>query len=271
MSPIMFKIGNIGIRWYSVLILIAFIIGYILVITRARKKGISGVYVSDISLYLIIFCIIGARLYYCLFNMDYYKDNLVEILMIWRGGLAIHGGIIAGIIVLTIYTKKYQIGFFRMTDIIAPALALGQAIGRWGNFFNSEAHGIETTYAALKGYHIPEFIIKGMKIDGVYYHPTFFYESLLCLIGFFIALFLRRRKNIKLTNITSFYLIWYGTVRILIEILRTDSLMIGNFKMAIIVSILMIIIGIILFIISLTKSKFENKYNDIENVKNINF
>ena len=108
MSPIMFKIGSIGIRWYSVLILVAFIIGYFLVLTRARKRGISGVYVSDICLYLVIFCIIGARLYYCLFNLDYYKNDLLEILKIWHGGLAIHGGIIAGIIVLIIYTKKYQ-------------------------------------------------------------------------------------------------------------------------------------------------------------------
>ena len=130
MSPIMFKIGSIGIRWYSVLILISFVIGYILVITRARKQTISGVYITDLCLYLVIFCIIGARLYYCLFNMDYYKNNMLEILMVWKGGLAIHGGIIAGIIVLLLYTRKFNIGFFRMTDIIAPALALGQAIGR---------------------------------------------------------------------------------------------------------------------------------------------
>lgn len=257
MSPIMFKIGNIGIRWYSVLILIAFIIGYILVITRARKKGISGVYVSDISLYLIIFCIIGARLYYCLFNMNYYKDNLVEILMIWRGGLAIHGGIIAGIIVLTIYTKKYQIGFFRMIDIIAPALALGQAIGRWGNFFNQEAYGPATTLAELKKLHIPKFVIDGMKIDGIYHHPTFLYESLACLLIFIIIMIVRNSKHVRDGQITGLYFIIYGTARYFIEGLRQDSLMLGTYRAAQVVSLVMIACGILLIIVPLFRRRYD--------------
>lgn len=257
MNPIMFKIGSIGIRWYSVLILVSFIIGYFLVLTRARKKGISGVYITDISLYLIIFCIIGARLYYCLLNMDYYKNNLLEILKIWNGGLAIHGGIIAGIIVLAIYTKKFQIGFFRMTDIIAPALALGQAIGRWGNFFNQEAFGPATTLSELKKLHIPQFIIDGMKIDGVYHHPTFLYESLVCLLIFIIIMIVRNSQHVKDGQITGLYFIIYGISRYFIEALRQDSLYFGTYKAAQVISLIMIAFGVVLMILPFFRRNYD--------------
>ena len=257
MNPIMFKIGSIGIRWYSVLILISFIIGYLLVLMRARKRGISGVYVSDISLYLIIFCIIGARLYYCLFNMDYYRNNMLEILMIWKGGLAIHGGIIAGIIVLFLYTKKFNIGFFRMTDIIAPALALGQAIGRWGNFFNQEAYGPATTIAELKRLHVPKFVIDGMYINGTYHHPTFLYESLACLLIFIIIMIIRNSKHMRDGQVTGIYFIVYGVARYFIEGLRQDSLMLGSYRAAQVVSLLMVAVGILLIIVPLFRRKYD--------------
>ena len=257
MSPIMFKIGSIGIRWYSVLILISFVIGYILVITRARKQTISGVYITDLCLYLVIFCIIGARLYYCLFNMDYYKNNMLEILMVWKGGLAIHGGIIAGIIVLLLYTRKFNIGFFRMTDIIAPALALGQAIGRWGNFFNQEAYGPATTIAELQRLHVPKFVIDGMYIDGTYHHPTFLYESLACLLIFIIIMIIRNSKHIKDGQVTGIYFIIYGVARYFIESLRQDSLYLGTYRVAQLVSITMIAVGIVLIIVPLFRRKYD--------------
>ena len=257
MSPIMFKIGSIGIRWYSVLILISFVIGYILVITRARKQTISGVYITDLCLYLVIFCIIGARLYYCLFNMDYYKNNMLEILMVWKGGLAIHGGIIAGIIVLLLYTRKFNIGFFRMTDIIAPALALGQAIGRWGNFFNQEAYGPATTIAELQRLHVPKFVIDGMYIDGTYHHPTFLYESLACLLIFIIIMIIRNSKHIKDGQVTGIYFIIYGVARYFIESLRQDSLYLGTYRVAQLVSITMIAVGIVLIIVPLFRRQYD--------------
>ena len=271
MNPILYDFGIISIKWYSVFILLGMLFGGAVVLGEAKRWRINEGFVINLFFYTIIFALIGARLYYVAFNFDYYKSDPLSILKIWEGGLAIHGGLFFGLITVLIYCKKYKVKIPLMIDIIMPGLLIGQAIGRWGNFFNSEAHGMATTYQALKGYHIPEFIIKGMNIDGVYYHPTFLYESLLCLIGFFIILFIRRRKNVKLTNVTSFYLIWYGTLRIFIELMRTDSLMLGKYKMAIIVSILMIVIGLILFIISLRKSRFEGKYNDVENVENIVF
>ena len=121
-------------------------------------------------------------------------DSFWEACKIWEGGLAIHGGLIAGLLVILLYCKKYKVRAIRMFDFIVPALLLAQAIGRWGNFFNSEAHGPATTLAHLQSLHIPSFIIEGMKIDGIYYTPTFLYESIWCLIGFIVILIVRRLK-----------------------------------------------------------------------------
>ena len=152
-----------------------------------------------------------------------------------------------------------------MIDIAAPGLILAQAIGRWGNFFNAEAHGNVVSRAFLEGLHLPEFIINGMHINGNYYHPTFLYESILCLIGSFVLIGVRSLKNTKLGATTSIYLIWYGLVRFFVESLRTDSLMLGNIKMAQLISVFMVILGIIMFII--TKIKYNN-YNEEKAAKN---
>lgn len=248
MNPVLLDLGFIEIRWYSVLILIAFIIGYFLVINRSKKKGISTIQISDMCFYLVIICIIGARMYYCLFNLDYYLNNILDIFKIWEGGLAIHGGVIAGIIFIYFYTKKKQISFLDILDIFAPALVLGQAIGRWGNFFNGEAFGPETSLSTLKSLSIPKFIIDGMYIDHSYHHPTFLYESIGCLIIFIIIMIIRNLKNIKKGQVASIYFIFYGIIRFLIESLRQDSLMFFNLKVAQIISIIMIVVGIYLFI-----------------------
>ena len=142
-------------------------------------------------------------------------------------------------------------------------MIIGQAIGRWGNFFNGEAHGAATTLKQLQDLNIPKFIIDGMYIGGSYYHPTFLYESLWCIVGFIILLIIRRLKNTKLGIPAAFYLIWYGTGRFIIEGMRTDSLMIGSIKMAQVVSMVMILIGIIMFI-HLKFSKFNKIYSEVD-------
>lgn len=258
MNPVLLDLGIFKIKWYSVLILIAFVIGYWLVINRCKKKGINITKISDMCFYLVIVCILGARIYYCLFEFNYYSKNILDIFKIWEGGLAIHGGIIAGIIFIYFYTKKNKMNLLEILDIFAPALVLGQSIGRWGNFFNQEAFGPLTTLSTLKSLHIPQFIIDGMYIKGSYingvylkagyYHPTFFYESLGCLLIFIIIICLRNMKKIKIGQITSIYLIGYGILRFLIESLRQDSLMLFGLKVAQLVSIIMIIIGLYLFI-----------------------
>lgn len=262
MSPIIINFGFIEIRWYSFLILLAFLVGMFLVKREAIKVNEDQNFIINLCFYLVIISIIGARIYYVIFEFDQYRDNLIDIFKIWNGGLAIHGGIIAGLIFSFYYCHKYGKNILKITDIIAPALILGQCIGRWGNFFNGEAFGPATTLEFLRHLHLPQFIIDGMyiRVNGVYnyFQPTFLYESLLCLIGFIIIIFIRRLKKIKIGQITGFYFIFYGVIRFFIESLRQDSLMFLNLKVAQLVSLLMIITGIILIIICMKKSKNYN-------------
>ena len=246
MNRTILSIGNFHIYWYSVLIATGIIIGLYLLLKEASKQNISKDTIIDIAFYTIIWGIIGARIYYVIFNIKPYLSNPLSILYVWEGGLAIYGGIIGGLITLAYQTKKKNIALGKLTDMIVPSLILAQAIGRWGNFFNQEAHGGIVTLEFLKKIHIPNFIIKGMYINGNYYHPTFLYESLWCLLGFILLVIIRRLlKNSKDGTLTFIYLIWYGIGRFFIEGLRTDSLYLGIFRISQIVSIVIIIIGII--------------------------
>lgn len=259
MSRVAFSIFGINIYYYSLCILLGVIVAYFLITKEAKKQGLSKDFTTDLIFYTILIGILGARLYYVIFNLDYYISNPIEILRVYNGGLAIHGGVIAGIIFVYFYTKKKRVNFIKVLDICAPAVIIAQSIGRWGNFFNSEAHGGITTYKALKKMHIPEFIINGMKIDGNYYYPTFFFESIWCLIGFIIIMIIRRNKKVRLGTQVGIYFIWYGIGRFFIEILRTDSLMLFNLKIARVVSILGIILGIIIIILNKNKKYYEGE------------
>lgn len=271
MNPIFLDLGIIQIHWYSVMIFIGLLVGGVLALNEAKKWKIPEDLMINYFFFLVPIALIGARLYYVLFNLDYYSNDLISIFRVWEGGLAIHGGIIAGILWTLFYTKKYKVNFFRMTDIMVVSLIIGQAIGRWGNFFNQEAYGAVTTLEFLNKLHLPNFIIDNMYINGAYHHPTFLYESIFCLIGFIILLIIRRYKYIKIGQITSLYFVWYGIVRFFIEGSRTDSLMLGSIKMAQLVSIFMIVLGILMFLIFQKKSVFKNQYNNKENTDDIKF
>lgn len=266
MDAIFLSIGNFTIRWYSICILVGVIFAYYFIAREAKRFKISADFCFNMMFWALIFGIIGARLYYVLFNFAMYKDNLLEILYVWNGGLAIHGGLIAGLLVVIFYAKKHQVNPLKIIDIVCVPILLAQAIGRWGNFFNQEAHGAATSIAYLRQLFVPEFIIKGMTIDGTTYFPTFYFESLACLASFLILLFIRRRKYIKVGTMTSGYLIFYGCIRFLIEMSRTDALMLGSLKMAQLVSIIMIFTGLALLLYINRSSKFENLYNDCENM-----
>lgn len=255
MSPIAIQIGNISIYWYSLCILTAFFVGFLLVFFEIKRhKNIKLDFIYDYFFYLIPIVIVGARLYYVIFEWNVYKNNLISIFQIWNGGLAIHGGVIAGLIFTYFYTKKHQINTVRFMDIAAPSLVLGQAIGRWGNFFNGEAYGPAVSLIELKKLHIPQFVIDGMYIDGSYHHPTFFYESLTCFVCFIILILLMKKyKKLKVGTLCGIYFIIYGIERFLVESLRTDSLMLGSLKVAQLVSAIMVIVGIIFIIVSLKK------------------
>lgn len=271
MNPVLFDLGFMKIYWYSVMILAGCLVGYWIMMSEARKFGINKEFMFNLFFYVVLLGIVGARAYYVIFNWSYYSSHLSEIFQIWQGGLAIHGGLIIGLLWIIYYTRKYKVSTLRILDIIVVGLIIGQAIGRWGNFFNGEAHGPATTLEQLQSLFIPEFIIEGMKIGNTYYHPTFLYESLWCFIGFILILIIRRLRYIKVGQITSLYLIWYGVGRFIIESLRTDSLMFYNLKQAQIVSILMIIIGIVLFVVRNKGSKLDNRYNDRSDINEIRF
>ena len=260
MNRVAFNIFGFNVYYYSLCILLGVIVAYILITREGKKQGLTKEFISDLIFYTLIIGILGARVYYCVFNLDYYLANPSEILKIYNGGLAIHGGVIAGLIFVYFYTKKKNVSFIKILDIVAPAVIIAQSFGRWGNFFNQEAHGGITTYQNLKNMHIPEFIINGMHIEGKYYYPTFFFESIWCLIGFIILMIARKNKNLRKGFQIGFYFIWYGIGRFFIEALRTDSLMFFGLKIAQIVSLIGIIIGIIIIVTNRNKKY----YNEME-------
>lgn len=269
MDRVALDLGFIQVYWYSIFILLGVFLGSLVIIRECKKQKINQEFIINLIFYGMIFGLIGARLYYVAFNLDYYKAYPLEVFEIWNGGLAIHGGILFGLITVILYTKKYKIPTFKVLDILVLGLILGQAIGRWGNFFNGEAYGSITTLEHLKHLGIPNFIIDGMYIDGAYHIPTFLYESIWNLTGFIALIIIKNYKYLKRGQLTGFYFIWYSVGRFFIEGMRTDSLMLGSIRIARLVSIILIIVGILIIILSRKGSKFDNLYK--EEAKEINF
>lgn len=225
LNPIALSFGGLEIRWYGVIIAVGILLAMTLASKEAARKGLDGDFIVDMMFWVLPIGIIGARIYYVLFEWQYYLANPGEIIQIWNGGIAVYGSLIAGILTIYFYTKRKGISFALTLDILAPAVLIAQSIGRWGNFMNQEAHGGEVTRAFLEGLHLPEFIINQMNIDGVYYQPTFLYESLWSLLGFILILFLRRKeKMLRMGEVVLTYAMWYSFGRFFIEGMRTDSL-----------------------------------------------
>jgi len=252
-------LGFTKVYFYSIMILIGMMLGIYLVYREFKRHHYDLKNLDNMAFYTVLYGLIGARIWYVIFNLSEYKDNLWEVLAIWHGGLAIHGAIFGGLLFLFFYSRKHKLSFIKIADIVMPAVLIGQIIGRWGNFFNQEAHGGIVSLSFLEKLHLPQFIIDGMNINGVYYHPTFLYESVFNLFILIFILILRRRKKVKEGNILSVYLIGYGILRFFVESLRTDSLMLGNIRVAQLISIIFFIIGIVLLIISIKKFDYYNK------------
>jgi len=234
MNPIAFNLFGIDVRWYGILISLGMIIGILLTSYTCNIRQLSYDSMMDIILIALPAAIVGARAYYVLFNLPYYSANPSEIINIRQGGLAIHGGVIFALIAAYIYTRKKKLSLLNYADAAAPSLILAQAIGRWGNFFNQEAHGGQVSYQFIS--HFPKFIQKGMYIEGAYYHPTFLYESLWNILVFIILIMLIKRTSKK--GVVFFtYVGLYSLGRFAIEGLRTDSLMIGPLRVAQLVSL----------------------------------
>lgn len=262
MSRVAIDLGLIQIYWYSIFIFLGILVGSLVIYFEAKKRKIDENFLINLIFNAVLFGIIGARLYYVVFNMDYYSQHPIEIFEIWNGGLAIHGGLLAGLIVTIFCCRKDKQSLLQILDIVVVGLIIGQAIGRWGNFFNSEAYGAIVSLKTLQSQGIPDFVIQGMYIMGEYHQPAFFYESIGNIFGFCAMLIIRRFYSyLKIGQLTGFYLMWYSCTRFIVEGVRLDSLMLGNFKIAQIVSVLLFIVGLILFIVRGRGSNFENLYN----------
>lgn len=248
------EIGPFSIQWYAVCIMTGAVIAYLIGQYHFKKLGYDKEILSDYFVGLLVIGIIGARIWYVIFMWnELYANHPMDIFMITNGGLAIQGGIFTGLIYSYFFFKKREIPFLVAGDAIMPGVLIAQALGRWGNFFNQEAYGSEVSLAFLKSLHLPDFIIDNMYIHGSYYHPTFLYESIGCLIGFFLIIFVVKKIQKKQGLQFFSYFVWYGFIRYFIEGLRTDSLYVFGLKTAQLVSIGFVIVGIIGIIYCHTK------------------
>ncbi|HCY1322491.1 TPA: prolipoprotein diacylglyceryl transferase [Staphylococcus aureus] len=246
-DPVAFNLGPLSVRWYGIIIAVGILLGYFVAQRALVKAGLHKDTLVDIIFYSALFGFIAARIYFVIFQWPYYAENPGEIIKIWHGGIAIHGGLIGGFIAGVIVCKVKNLNPFQIGDIVAPSIILAQGIGRWGNFMNHEAHGGPVSRAFLEQLHLPNFIIENMYINGQYYHPTFLYESIWDVAGFIILVNIR--KHLKLGETFFLYLTWYSIGRFFIEGLRTDSLMLkSNIRVAQLVSILLILISISLIV-----------------------
>ncbi|EPN3655364.1 prolipoprotein diacylglyceryl transferase [Enterococcus hirae] len=245
-----FNLLGIPIYWYALIIVSGIIIAMWLSSREAVRVGLKSEDVTDFMLWGLPLSIIGARLYYILFDLPQYIADPIQISNIRSGGLAIYGGLIAGAITLYFFTKYHFISMWTFLDIAAPSVLLAQAIGRWGNFMNHEAYGPVTMRIFLENLHIPRFIIDNMYIEGFYRQPTFLYESVWSLIGFILLLFLRNKKHLlKKGEVLLVYVMWYSFGRFFIEGLRTDSLyFLGVIRISQLLSAFLFVGTIILFI-----------------------
>lgn len=261
LSRVAFTIFGLDVYWYGIFIGAAIILGTYLAMRYMKKIGGNPDDILYFMLYGVIFCIIGARLYYVIFSWDMYKDNPMDIFNLREGGLAIYGGIIAAVIFGIFYVKKRKLNFWDMADIMIPSVPLGQAIGRWGNFFNREAFGGFTDGLFAMRYklsqvspsNLTEDILQNTIVSGgveyIQVHPTFLYESL-WNIGVFALLIILRKSGKFKQGIFAWYLILYGIGRLWIEGLRTDSLYLfgSGIRVSQALSALMIAAGIVMVI-----------------------
>ena len=243
--------GAITIRWYAVFICLGILLAYFYFLYRGKNnEGFDEDNLINVVLFVVPIAIIGARFLFVL-TSDVHYNNLLEMIAIWNGGLAIYGAIIFGFLTIVVYSKIRKMNLFKILDAICPAVLIGQILGRWGNFFNGEAFGSSANVG-----NIPWRMI----VNGVPTHPTFLYESLWNFIGFIIANFLYKNKKFN-GEIFTFYIAWYGLGRGFIEMLRTDSLYVGKIKLMVVLGFGCFIVGTFLFVYLLKKDK--NSRNDI--------
>lgn len=258
-NPVAFNLFGIAVYWYAVIIVSGIVLAVWLSSREAVRVGLKEDDVIDFMLWGLPSAIIGARLYYVIFQWKEYVDNPIEIILTRNGGLAIYGGLIGGGLALFFFTRHRFISTWIFLDIAAPSVILAQGIGRWGNFMNHEAYGPATSRGFLEGLHLPKFIIDNMNIDGTYHQPTFLYESLWNVLGFIVLIFLRKKQHfLKEGEVFLSYLIWYSFGRFFIEGMRTDSLYaFGQIRVSQVVSLVLFFGAIITIIVRRKKATLK--------------
>jgi len=267
LNRVFFEIGPLSIYWYGVIIATGAFLGLYLVTRESDRLGLQKDIMIDLVVFAIPISIIFARIYYVIFEWEQYAGGpWWKVFAIWEGGIAIHGALIGAVLTAIVFAKVRKIPFWQLADIAAPGLILGQAIGRWGNFMNQEAHGGAMSQAAYENFHqyLPDFIMNQMCIDGTFYYPTFLYESVWNIIVLILLLFLRRRNPLRGVVFLT-YVISYSVGRFFIEGMRTDSLyIVGQIRTAQMISILLIVGAVILMIY---RRKVVNVHYDGSKIK----
>jgi phosphatidylglycerol:prolipoprotein diacylglycerol transferase len=234
-GAIAFELGPLTVRWYGILMAVAILVGFWLAAREARRVGLSPEKMLSAGQWGVIAGLVGARIYEVIFNWDYYGRNLAKIPAVWEGGLAIHGGLIAGIIVGLMMARREGLPILPSLDVAAPSIALGQAIGRWGNFFNEEAFGTPTDLPWKLYISPPHRPLQ--YADAEYFHPAFLYESVWDLLIVAVLIALRRKLRRRPGTVFYLYIGLYSVGRFIIESIRLDSFWLGQFRVAQLASI----------------------------------
>ena len=249
MHPVLVRVGPVEIRYYGLMYVIGIIVGIILARHEVERRymGLTKDDVISYAFWVVIGGLLGGRLYYVAFTWrEFYAQNPLEIFAIWHGGLAIHGGIMGGVLFAWIFARVKRVRFFDLLDLTAPLLALGQTFGRFGNFMNGDAHGIPTNLPW--GIVFPPGSVAGDEFPGQPLHPVMLYELALNLASFFILWRLRKTDH-KPGFIFALYILNYGVIRFFVSFLRADSLMLGNIRGALVISALFMAGGLAFILI----------------------
>ncbi|MEW5826354.1 MAG: prolipoprotein diacylglyceryl transferase [Candidatus Bipolaricaulota bacterium] len=247
MHPILLQVGSVTIRYYGLMYIVAISLGFFLLTREAKRKrlGLSTESLLDLLLLVIPLALIGARLYYVAFRWDHYGRHLLDILKIWEGGLAIHGGVLGGILGVYFFARRKRVPFWRLSDAIAPSLILGQAIGRIGNLMNGDAYGTPTTLPW--GIRFPADSPAGMAYPGLATHPSMIYEMILNL-AIFAYLWAIRKKGYRDGFTTAMYFILYAVTRSIVSLTRGDDLYLGALKAPHLASaVLVVVFGVFIW------------------------
>lgn len=252
------------IRFYGIISALGYLLGVLVACKNAKKRGLKTDDILTMACYVIPFCIIGARLCYVFTYIERFH-SFVDVIAIWNGGLIFYGGLIGGALALVVYCLIHKKNFLALADVLVPALAIGQALGRWGNFFNQEAYGYAVTDPAWQWFPFAVYIedchMSGCTCAGYgWHHATFFYESVLNVLIFAVLMILLHCTQIKQNGVLAgLYLVMYGIVRFFIEGMRTDSVPLGNARFSQVLSLIFLGCGLGLLLFFAIKNKFFQK------------